>query len=115
MPLDPAKTLRKRFGIAVLAAGANFRAAADWIPGGVGPFDFGVHTHFFSFFRFGKVTRTWSAKVTSPFRVGPSRADGATWSWGERPRGSRRGVSALGEKPRRLSPATAGVRFEADD
>ena len=37
MSLDPAKPLRKRFGIAVLAAGADFDAAPDGVPGGVGP------------------------------------------------------------------------------
>jgi len=42
MPLHPAKPLGKRLGIAVLAAGADFRAAPDGVPGGVGPFDLGV-------------------------------------------------------------------------
>jgi len=39
MPLDPAKPLSKRLGIAVLAARTDLDAAADGIPSGVGPFD----------------------------------------------------------------------------
>ena len=42
MTLDPAKALRKRFGIAVLAAGTDLGAAANGIPGCVGPFDVGI-------------------------------------------------------------------------
>jgi hypothetical protein len=45
MSLDPAKPLRKRLGVAVLAAGADLYAAANGIPGGVGPFDMGVVRH----------------------------------------------------------------------
>jgi len=39
MALNPAKPLRKRFRVAVLASGADFRAPTDGIPGGVGPLD----------------------------------------------------------------------------
>ena len=39
MPFDSAKPLRKRLGIAMLAAGTDLRAAANRIPGRVGPFD----------------------------------------------------------------------------
>ncbi len=42
MALTPAKPLRKRFRVAVLASGADFRAAANGVPGRVGPFDFGL-------------------------------------------------------------------------
>lgn len=42
MAFDSAKALGKRFSVAVLAAGANFRATADGIPGYVGPFDLGI-------------------------------------------------------------------------
>ena len=45
MALDAAKPLRKRLGVAVLAARADFRAAADGVPGGVRPFDLGVQGH----------------------------------------------------------------------
>jgi len=40
MALNPAKPLRKRFRVAVLASGADFRASADGIPCGVSPLDF---------------------------------------------------------------------------
>jgi hypothetical protein len=46
MTLDPAKPLRESLGVAVLASGADFRAAADGIPGGVGPFDVRIQGHF---------------------------------------------------------------------
>ena len=39
MTFDPAKSFGKRFGIAMLAAGAKLDASTDGIPGGVGPFD----------------------------------------------------------------------------
>jgi hypothetical protein len=39
MPFDPTKPLREGFGVAVFAARADFRAAADGVPGRVGPFD----------------------------------------------------------------------------
>ena len=42
MPFDPAKPLRESLGIAVLASWADFGAATDGIPRGVGPFDFGI-------------------------------------------------------------------------
>ena len=45
MPFDSTKPLRKRLGIAVLAAGADLDAAADGIPGRVGPFDVRVKRH----------------------------------------------------------------------
>lgn len=41
MAFDSAKALGEAFSVAVLAAWADPGAAADWIPGGVGPFDFG--------------------------------------------------------------------------
>ena len=45
MPLNPAKPLRKRFGIAVLASRADLDAAADGIPGRISPFDWRVDRH----------------------------------------------------------------------
>jgi len=45
MSLDAAKPLRKRLGIAVLASGADLDAAADGVPGRVGPLDMGVERH----------------------------------------------------------------------
>jgi len=45
MALDSAEALGKSFGIAVLAAGADLGAAADRVPGRVGPFDLGVEGH----------------------------------------------------------------------
>jgi hypothetical protein len=42
MSFDATKPLSESLGIAVFASGANFGAAADWVPGGVGPLDFGV-------------------------------------------------------------------------
>src|ERR1019366_5738987 len=45
MPLNPAKPLRKRLGIAVLAAGADLDTAANGVPRGVGPFDVRVERH----------------------------------------------------------------------
>jgi hypothetical protein len=45
MSLDATKPLRESLGIAVLAPGADLRAAADWVPGGVGPFDVGIERH----------------------------------------------------------------------
>jgi len=49
MALNPAKPLRKRFRVAVLASGADFRASADGIPCGVSPLDLGVEGHVFRF------------------------------------------------------------------
>jgi len=43
--LYSAKTFGEGFGIAVFAAGADFGAAADRIPGCVGPFDGGFDCH----------------------------------------------------------------------
>lgn len=40
MAFDAAETLGKSFGVAVFAAGTDFGAAADRIPGCVSPFDF---------------------------------------------------------------------------
>jgi len=48
MAFDSAKAFGKRFGVAVLAARANLGAAADWVPGRVGPFDLGVEGHCFA-------------------------------------------------------------------
>ena len=45
MSLDPAKPLRKRLGIAVLAPGADLDATADRVPGCVGPFNGGLKAH----------------------------------------------------------------------
>jgi hypothetical protein len=45
MPLDPAKAFSKRLSVAMLAAGADLGAAADRVPGRVGPFDVGVLAH----------------------------------------------------------------------
>jgi hypothetical protein len=42
MPLHAAKPLRECLGVAMLAAGADFRAAADRVPGRVGPFNVGI-------------------------------------------------------------------------
>ena len=42
MPLHSPETLGECLRIAVLATGADLRAATNWIPGGVGPFDFRV-------------------------------------------------------------------------
>src|SRR5216683_109322 len=42
MTFDPAKPLRKRFGVAVLAAGTDLGAAAHGVPGCISPFDVGV-------------------------------------------------------------------------
>lgn len=42
MPLDAAKTLGERLGITVLAARADLRAAAHWVPGRICPFDGGL-------------------------------------------------------------------------
>ena len=42
MALHAAKAFGKRLGVAVLASGADLGAAADGVPGGVGPFDVGV-------------------------------------------------------------------------
>ncbi len=42
MAFYSAEALGKRLGIAMLAAGTDFGAAADGVPGGVGPFDVGV-------------------------------------------------------------------------
>jgi hypothetical protein len=47
MSFDPAKPLGESLGVAVFASGTDFRAAADWVPGGVSPFDRGVLTHSF--------------------------------------------------------------------
>ena len=41
MSSDAAKALGKGLGIAVLASGTDFGAAADGIPSGVRPFDIG--------------------------------------------------------------------------
>ena len=42
MSLHAAKPFRKSFGVAMLAARTDFRAAADRVPGGISPFDLGV-------------------------------------------------------------------------
>src|SRR5208282_4492336 len=78
MPLDPAKPLRKCLGIAVFASRANLDAAADGIPGRVGPLDMRIEAHLVPLptFSFGKVTRTWSAKVPLR-RLG---AGGSDWT-----------------------------------
>src|ERR1039458_4002608 len=45
MPLDPAKPLSKRLGVAVLATRANLDTATDGVPGCVGPFDMRIEAH----------------------------------------------------------------------
>ena len=42
-----AKSFGKGFGITVGAAGTDFDAAAHGVPGGIGPFDFGMFAHDF--------------------------------------------------------------------
>jgi len=42
---DIAKAFRECFGVAVLAAGTDFLTTPDGIPGGLGPFDFGLQAH----------------------------------------------------------------------
>ena len=42
MTLNPAKAFGESLGIAMLATGTDLGAAANRIPGGVGPFDFGI-------------------------------------------------------------------------
>ena len=37
--LDPTKTLGKPFGVAMIASGANLRAARNGVPGAVRPLD----------------------------------------------------------------------------
>lgn len=44
---NTAKTLGKGLGIAVLAARTHLGAAPNRVPGGVGPFDFGIVGHVF--------------------------------------------------------------------
>jgi hypothetical protein len=46
---DVAEAFGKRFGVAVLAAGADFDAPAHRVPGRLGPLDFGVITHTFAY------------------------------------------------------------------
>lgn len=45
MSLDPSEPFGERLGVAVLASGTDLRAAADWVPGRIGPLDVGVEGH----------------------------------------------------------------------
>src|SRR5579872_149972 len=72
--LHTAKSFSKHFGVAVLASGADLRAATNRIPRRIRPLDGAVNAHLS--FPFGKRTTTVSAKVTSPLRVGRFCAGG---------------------------------------
>jgi hypothetical protein len=49
MPLDAAKPLRESLRVAVLASGADFRAATNGVPGGVGPLDVRIERQYTGF------------------------------------------------------------------
>ena len=85
MTRHAAKPFCKRLGIAVLAARTYLRAAGDWVPGGVGPFDWGVLRHLLSNKMVVQVHQysVWPpARICSRVRAGRRMQDGTTEGFG---------------------------------
>jgi hypothetical protein len=63
---DVAEAFGECFGVAVLAAGADFDAPAHRVPRCLGPFDFGVITHTFAFVPIVAYERDLIPRMTPP-------------------------------------------------